>query len=485
MNWLYYLLEANLYMTIFYGFYRLFLHKETFYALNRYYLVLSSLFAFLIPSLQLGFLTREIVVIEEPVYQQIHIEATLLNTENILLSLYALVVLIFFSKIAFGFRHIFKLLRKPNKTTEDGITVIELADTKTAFSFFNMLFIDPELPNKNTILMHEMAHIHQKHSFDILFFELIRSLSWFNPIAHFLKRDIKLIHEFLADEETTNKGMEKYEYALFLIQNSYGEKHLQLTNQIFNSSILKRRISMLNQKKSAKWARLRLLLILPIVGGMLCTSTLAFTKDYGAVDLFPKKNIQVQDTVKRPKAKEIVIAEPLQTVKKVKLDTPPPSPIEPPVIKKVKRVKLAPPPPPPVEPPVNKKVKSVKLAPPPPAEPKSTKVEVLEIKLSPPPPPVEPPAKKDLTERVVKGYPLKNVQIKAQTPKSQSELAPIKVKGHKTQGKTTVKPEPVQKNDDKDVTISIAKSASTKAAVQIKDVILKEIKDARSKVATN
>lgn len=377
MSWLYYLLEANLYITIFYGFYRLFLHKETFYSMNRYYLILSSLLAFLIPFFQLGFLSKAITISDNYVYRQILVEDPLYSKEHVIFFFYSVITLIFVSKIIYGFRHIFKLLKKTNKIVKNGVTIIELANTKAAFSFFNLLFIDPELPQKNTILKHEMVHIKQKHSLDVLFFELIRSLSWFNPFTHFLKSDIKLLHEYLADEETTNKGIEKYDYALFLIENSYGNQVLNLTNQIFNSSILKRRISMLNQKKSAKWARLRLLLVFPVVGGMLCTSTMAFTKDYGTVDLYPKNiiglNIQLQDTVKKQKAKELVIiTEPIQKVKGLKI-APPPPPVEP--LPRIKRAK--------------KPIKSI-APPPPPVEPKAVKNEVLEIRLSPPPPPVEP-----------------------------------------------------------------------------------------------
>ncbi|WP_316796807.1 M56 family metallopeptidase [Pedobacter agri] len=375
MNWLYYLLEANLYLILFYGFYRLFLIKETFYTLNRYYLLVSSVLAFIIPLLQFGFLSEEITVIGQPVYQQISIDKPFLNTNNILLSIYLLGALLFMLKIGWGFKHISELLKKQNKVVENGISIIELNDTKTAFSFFNMLFIDPKLPNRNTIIRHEMAHINQKHSIDILFFELIRCINWFNPITHQLKNDIKLLHEYLADAETTKDGIEKYDYAIFLIQNSYGEQTVQLTNQIFNSSILKRRINMLNQKKSAKWARLRLLLVLPVVGGMLCTSSMAFSKDYGVVKLFPKKitelNIQHQDTAKKSKpVKVIVIKEPVYKVKGVKF-VPPPPPIE-----QAPKSKTA-----------KKPVKGIS-PPPPPAEPKSAKREVLDIKISPPPSPL-------------------------------------------------------------------------------------------------
>ena len=379
MSWLYYLLEANLYLILFYGFYRLFLHRETFYGLNRYYLIFSSIVAFILPLVQLGFLKKEII---GDYNENIHIQDTapLLSAANVCLSIYIIICLILSLKIFLGLRHIKRLTRNAKRRKENGITIIEIDHSKMAFSFFNLLFIDPEMNQKDTVLKHEMAHIKQKHSIDILFFELIQISSWFNPVTYFIKNEIKLVHEYLADEATTQKDIAKYEYALFLIQNSYGNQEVTLSNQFFNSSLLKNRITMLNQKKSAKWARLRLLLVLPVIGGMLCTSTMALTKDYTVVDLFPKKgtglNLKLQDTVKRPKAKEIVIAEPV------------------PQVKKVNSVKLAPPPPPPVAPAsksksAKKTTKSV-APPPPPIEPKSVKGEVLEIKLSPPPPPVEP-----------------------------------------------------------------------------------------------
>ncbi|MGA9648669.1 hypothetical protein, partial [Pedobacter sp.] len=170
MNWLYYLLEANLYLSIFYGFYRLFLHKETFYVLNRYYLILSSLIAFLIPFLQMGFLNKDIIQNEHVIYQQIQIDKSLFTVENILLFIYTLTAMFFLSKMIWGLRYIIHLLKKSGKRIENGVTVIELSNTKTAFSFFNFLFIDPQLPRRNTILNHEMAQIKQKQSLDVLFF---------------------------------------------------------------------------------------------------------------------------------------------------------------------------------------------------------------------------------------------------------------------------------------------------------------------------
>jgi len=314
MSWLYYLLEANLYLILFYGFYRLFLHRETFYELNRYYLIFSSILAFLLPFFQLGFL-------KEPFAAQITIEPTMvinqvvatgnlppdnyqpsiLNINNAIIAIYILVTIAFLFKMVFSLSKIIKMLKLPSIVLENGVKMIDLKDSKIAFSFFNMLFIDPQLPEKSTILKHELVHIKQKHSLDVLLFEMIQIINWFNPISYLIKKDIKLIHEYLADEETTKNDIEKYHYAMFLIQNSTGIKNLTLTNQIFSSSILKKRISMLNQKKSVRWARLKLLLVLPITVGILCISTIAFTKDYGFVELgssFSKQSLKL-DTIKK------------------------------------------------------------------------------------------------------------------------------------------------------------------------------------------
>ncbi|TKB99946.1 M56 family metallopeptidase [Pedobacter cryotolerans] len=302
MEWMYYLLEANLYLLLFYGFYKLFLQHETFYNSNRYFLLLSSLTAFILPVLQLGFLKPAPIVdnvlflppvlytVEElasmtsnPVVEPIHYT-------DYLYPIYLLVAFVFASKLIFSLVKIISLWAKADKKSTGKITIIELDAQKTAFSFFNLLFIHPHLAEKETVFKHELVHIKQKHSLDILFFEILQIICWFNPIIYFIKKDVKLLHEYIADDLSTNQGMQKHEYAMFLIENSFGVMPTPLTNQIFNQSILKRRINMLNKKRTANWARLRLLLALPLAGGMLCISTMAFTKSYGYVNLLPEKS---------------------------------------------------------------------------------------------------------------------------------------------------------------------------------------------------
>ncbi|WP_167343664.1 M56 family metallopeptidase [Pedobacter borealis] len=215
-------------------------------------------------------------------------QPSIITIDHAIIAIYSLVTIAFLLKMLFNLSKIISMRKLPSVKLDNGVKLIDLKDSKIAFSFFNLLFLDPQLTEKNTILKHELVHIKQKHSLDVLLFEIIQIINWFNPIVYLVKKDIKLIHEYLADEETTKCDVEKYHYAMFLIQNSTGIQNLTLTNQIFSSSILKKRINMLNQKKSAHWAKLKLLVVLPITAGILCISTMAFTKDYGFVDLLPE-----------------------------------------------------------------------------------------------------------------------------------------------------------------------------------------------------
>ncbi|MGM9478674.1 M56 family metallopeptidase [Pedobacter sp. GSP4] len=335
MSWLYYLLEANLYLILFYGFYRLFLYRETFYGLNRTYLLSTSILAFVLPFFQLGFLKAPVVdelaiqplptlneVVVAPYVPLTADQPSIFTTDHLVIALYVLVTLAFLVKMFFSLAKIISMLKLPSVYLDKGVKLIDLKGSKIAFSFFNLLFLDPHLPEKNTILKHELVHIKQKHSLDVMLFEMIQVINWFNPIVYLLKQDIKLIHEYLADEETTKQDIEKYDYAMFLIQNSTGVQNLTLTNQIFSSSVLKKRITMLNQEKSATWARLKLLLVVPVTAGILCISTMAFTKDYGFVDLIPQKTI-LQDTVKKISIKPVK-QQKLKTTKKDQIKFPPP-----------------------------------------------------------------------------------------------------------------------------------------------------------------
>lgn len=406
MNWLYYLLEANLYLLIFYGFYRLLLQHQTFYNSNRYYLLLSSLTAFVLPILQIGYLKPAPIFLNEVMATEIPQEQPITFTDY-LYPLYIAIALCFAIKLLLSISTIVRLWLSSKKHRNNNFTLVELKEEAEAFSFFNLLFIHPQLAEKQVVLKHELVHIKQKHSLDVLFFELLQIICWFNPVIYFIKKDVKLLHEYIADELSAHTNQQRHEYVMFLIENSFGIMPKNLTHQIFNQSILKRRINMLNKKRTTNWARLRLLLALPLGGAMLCTSTMAFSKDYGYVDLFPEKNkaatITIQEVPKaqepkqEPKAKKDQVKFPPPVVKVDKKK--PAKPMAPPTAD-AKVVKFPPPivkadkkplAPPAVEAP-SPTVKKIKFAPP--------KVKKDQVKF--PPPVVKPDKKNDVEEVTIK-----------------------------------------------------------------------------------
>jgi hypothetical protein len=298
MNWIHYLLESNLYLAAFYALYYLIFRGETHYQLNRIYLLVSTALAFIIPVIQIGLLNPPAKQLQNVVITIINlpttstVKAVVADTSwpvvNYFILAYGAIVFLLLFNL---FVKIYKLIRlsHTNKNTEqEGFKLVELTVENNAFSFFNYLFISQGLTHSSTIIRHELVHIRQKHSWDIIYLELLKIINWFNPVVYLVQYSMKELHEFIADNQTVNTDQNTAVYTDFLVNNAYGINENILTNTFFNKSLLKKRIMMLHQKKSGNAARLKYLLVLPLAGGLLCVSTLAFAKSYGWIDIVPK-----------------------------------------------------------------------------------------------------------------------------------------------------------------------------------------------------
>jgi hypothetical protein len=300
MNWLHYILEANLYLSIFYIGYCLVLNKETHYALNRAYLIGSCMLAFVLPFLQLGVLKHPAPVLQQqvlttvnyiPVQQQqvtyAIAQKPVINFtwQDGILYLYLFGVVVLFAIFMVKLYRLYVLSRSKSTRAND-YNLVEIDGQDTAFSFFNYLFINVDVAAAETIIRHELVHIRQKHSADILFVELLKIVCWFNPFIYLLQISLKAVHEYIADEKTAG-STDVSDYSTFLVNNAYGLGGSSITHSFFNYNLLKRRIIMLHQKRSGGLARLKYLVAVPICAGLLCVSTLAFSKTYGWVDLAP------------------------------------------------------------------------------------------------------------------------------------------------------------------------------------------------------
>lgn len=247
MNGLNYFLQVNMYLILFAGFYALLLRNETFFKQNRVFLNFSVLLSFLIPFIGSEwfrdlFITQQVrETVPVILYGEVMIEGENSASGLTILEMLLWVYLGGVSILLTRFFNRLLALRSSLKPAK-----------RSAFSFFNIMVVDPEIPESDAIISHEKVHMRQWHSADVLFMELVAIINWFNPIVYFYKKEIKHIHEFIADEVAAEQMLSKSDYAILLFSNTLGVSSGQLSNNFFNKSLLKRRIMMLNKNKSNK-----------------------------------------------------------------------------------------------------------------------------------------------------------------------------------------------------------------------------------------
>lgn len=270
-----YLLLVNLYLVLFFGFYALLLRQETFFQLNRVYLVGSALLSCLLPFLHTDWLqalfitqqVQQVITVVQPsevlLFTPVAEQSVTLG--EVLLTVYGAGVAVAAMWLLY---RLFLLNRAWSSTGEP-----------TAFSFFNRVQVHPALPQQEVILAHEQVHVQQWHSVDVLFFELLAVFLWFNPVVYLYRSSIRKLHEFIADAQTVEKTISKAEYARLLLLHAMGTSAPVLVNQFFNQSMLKQRIMMLGKKKSGQVALWKYALSAPLFAGMLVVSSATFAEN--------------------------------------------------------------------------------------------------------------------------------------------------------------------------------------------------------------
>ena len=274
-----YILKTSICLTGFYLFYRLLLSKETFHRFNRVALLGILLLSLLIPFC-------EITVPEESEVQQ-----TLLTIEQILtladhvpqtevevlpssiplwlpvlLCIYLLGILFFLGRNLYSLSHMLRLLHGGRQEKlEKGITLIIHDKNIAPFSWMKYVVISEKdlQENGKEILIHEMAHVHNRHSIDLLISDICIIFQWFNPTSWLLKQELQNIHEYEADETVIRQGVNAKQYQLLLIKKAVGTRLYSMANS-FNHSKLKKRITMMLKEKSSPWARMKYLYVLPV-----------------------------------------------------------------------------------------------------------------------------------------------------------------------------------------------------------------------------
>ncbi|WP_169306793.1 TonB family protein [Pedobacter polaris] len=154
------------------------------------------------------------------------------------------------------------------------------ADANDAFSFFNKKSVAENLPERATVDLHEDIHVKQLHTIDVIFFEILGIITWFNPVIYLYKKSIKNIHEYLADEAAAKFQGDKEMYALLLLSHAFGVKPNNLTNGFLTKSMIKKRIYMLHKQRSTKVAILKYGLFVPLFALTLVLSSATIRKNH-------------------------------------------------------------------------------------------------------------------------------------------------------------------------------------------------------------
>ncbi|KAA2240113.1 M56 family metallopeptidase [Chitinophaga agrisoli] len=249
-----YLLKMLVCSGILYAYYHVALRNNRFHQWNRYYLLAATLLSLVLPLLQLpvpagrqaplvlSTYTTQIITLREFILPA----PGAIDYLQMALYGYGLVVLLLLSRTLYGCWKIRRLIQRNPVEQRFPYRLVQSEEVKTPFSFFRYIFwnrdISPDSADGRQILQHELTHVTEKHSVDKLLMELVCAAGWINPFFHLSKKELTIVHEFIADQHAAAGKVA--DYAQTILQVTLQSRQLQLTNSFFHPPI-KRRINML------------------------------------------------------------------------------------------------------------------------------------------------------------------------------------------------------------------------------------------------
>ncbi len=292
-----YIIQTIAFQLFFLLVYDLFLKKETFFNWNRIYLLATAVLSLILPFIKVDRFKDVvpqdyIVSLPEIILGQtgvspnksiildpVIIENNPLSTLEIIFYSGVFVALcLFLLKVV----KILILIVKNPKQSIGNVVLVELLNSSAAFSFFHYIFLGEYIKteDKDTILKHELIHTEQKHTIDLLFFEVLRVLFWFNPLVYMYQRRLATLHEFIADANAL-KHQDKETYYQDLLAQVFETKNISFINTFFNQSLIKKRIVMLSRSKSRQIHLFKYALLIPLVFGMLIYTSTGAQEEVG------------------------------------------------------------------------------------------------------------------------------------------------------------------------------------------------------------
>ncbi|MES2653447.1 MAG: M56 family metallopeptidase [Bacteroidota bacterium] len=335
------LFKINLVLLLFAAVYYLVLRRLTFYTVNRAFLAIGIIFSTVYPFINLtDFFNRQEQINPKIAALMPTIDVNQLVRNNAIIDYWQVVVVVFYVGVAFmairlfaQFLSLYRVHQRSKPGEVRNLNVRILDGRVSPFSFWQTVYINPTIHSANeldTILAHEQVHVKEWHTLDIILAEISVVFYWFNPGVWLMKRAIKENIEFITDARIVKKGVDKkaYQYSLLGVGNL--QASVGLVNN-FNLSDLKKRIKMMNAKRSSPKKLIIYALLLPV----LLITTLAFTvnkkeirkhlmpltKALGKVDLFNESVAKIEPIAPKTKVKRKSLPIKLNVAKRDTMNT--------------------------------------------------------------------------------------------------------------------------------------------------------------------
>ena len=303
----FYILKVIICSGVLFGYYWLLLRNKIFHQYNRFYLLVSIVLSLVAPLVQINILhyadapaptikLLQVVTSSNEYLDEIVLTAHKNNftAEQLASLLYVLTSIIFLSLFIQVLLKIRTLLKHHQQTVVDNICFVNTTAKGTPFSFLKYIFwndhIDIATTTGNQIFKHELAHVQQKHSYDKLFINAVLIFFWCNPFFWLVRKELNMIHEFMADKIAVEDS-DTEAFAAMILQATYPQHRFPLTNPFFYSPI-KRRLMMLTKNKNSKAGYIGRVLVLPLAVLLFAAFTLK-TKTITNTPVYKGKQITV------------------------------------------------------------------------------------------------------------------------------------------------------------------------------------------------
>lgn len=278
-----YLITTGLLLSVFYAFFMLLMRKTTFFTFNRFALLAGSLLCLALPLVHWDFsgtaVSNVIPTLTLP-QAVVSAEGGTLNAADkgiswlgVVSGIYFLGAFVVLIMNILSVIQTSRMIASGEHIQKEGFKVTIVDAPVASFSFLGHIVIGREDFTANpVILTHEMSHVRKHHSVDVLLFSVVTVLHWFNPLVWLARAELKMLHEYEADESVINQGVNAADYQLLLVRKAVGEHRFRLANG-FNHTKLSNRITMMMSEKTNGWIRLSYVACVPLLACMLCFCT--------------------------------------------------------------------------------------------------------------------------------------------------------------------------------------------------------------------